>query len=141
MKTQKFTSFESNYSFQPCRLVYFSGEKPEPKSGAEYADKKVETKNETLTDKQTELKDNLQKAEQKVAELQKKVNDNSADKAFQDLLASKNIDANKQLQEATQKIGEVKASLEKAESEKNNSKTLEEIQKVLAPIENAVASK
>lgn len=141
MKTQKFTSYEFNNSFKPYRLVYFSSERPEQNNGAEFADKKVEAKSETLTDKKTELKDNLQKAEQRVAELQKKVSESSTDKAFQDFLASKNIDANKQLQDAMQKIGEAKASLERTENSENNAKTLEAVQNILAPVENAVASK
>ena len=133
MKTQKFKSYRFDNTFKPCHLAYFSSESPDQKSGAESADKEVDTKAETLTNKQDELKNNLQKAEERVAELKRKMDEHSGDKGFQDLLASRNIDAGKQLEDAALKIGEAKekAGLEKTESEKNNAKILEAIQKVL----------
>lgn len=118
-------------SFKPYRLVYENGpEEPPGKEGETGAPKTPEQKCQ-------ELKDGVQKIEQRVSDLAKKMDERSKDADFQEYFKNSKIDFKAKLQEITAKIAEIKANLDKSDADKHSA-ILKDIQEVLGPLEQIV---
>jgi hypothetical protein len=102
-----------------------SGPKPEVQAAA------AEKAAETPADKQKALKDGLQAAGKKEADLQAKI-DNNPDKDFKDFLENKNPNMGAELQEITAAIAQIKAGPDVPNEKEKNAATLAEVEKVLA---------
>lgn len=128
-------NFEKLVSFKPCRLVYGGTDAPKPpEHGVEGAATEAP---KTPEEKRQQLADGIQKIEQKVAALTKQIDERSKDTTFQGVLSARKLDVGAALKDIAAKVAAIKANLDKPDTDKHAA-TLDEIQKALAPLSDAV---